>query len=113
MQCGDENYKHEGTLIWKWMGVVLFLSWMIANILSMSRVRERYKVSFESAVDNCFHVHKSDGKTLRYQEASRRLYYFDTVNRDEEGTMFINTIDENKNKMLALDLTQVKRARAL
>ena len=51
----------------------------------MSRVREKYRVTFDSAMDNCFHVHKDDGKTLRLQEASRRVYYFDTVNRDEEG----------------------------
>ena len=79
----------------------------------MSRVRERYRVTFDSAMDNCFHVHKSDGKTLRSQEASRRLYYFDTVKRDEEVTMLINTVDENKSKLSALDLTQANKSRAL
>ena len=85
----------------------------IANILSMSRLRERYSVTFDSAMDNCFHVHKSDGKSLRFQEASRRLYYVDTMNRDKEGTMLINTVDKNKSKMSVLDLTQAKRARVL
>ena len=54
----------------------------IANILSMSRVRERYIVTFASAMDNCFRVYKSQRKTLQFQETSRRLYYFDTTNRD-------------------------------
>jgi hypothetical protein len=33
----------------------------IANILSLSRVKEKYRVTFDSALDNCFHVHK-EGK---------------------------------------------------
>ena len=40
-------------------------------------------------------------------------YCVDTVNRDEEGTMLIDTVDNNKSKLSALDLTQAKRARAL
>ena len=63
-------------------------------------------------MDNCFHVHKDDGKTLQFQEASRRLYYFDTVNRDAEGTLLITTVDNTKSKLSALDLAQAKRARA-
>ena len=63
-----------------------------------------------SAMDNCFHVHKDYGKTLRFQEASRRLYYFGTMNRDEDDTMLITTVDINKSKLSALDLTQAKRA---
>ena len=85
----------------------------IANILSLSRVRERYRVTFDSAMDNCFHVHKDNGKILRFQEASRRLYYFDTEDRDEEETMLITTVDNNKSKLSALDFSQAKRARAL
>ena len=79
----------------------------------MIRVRERYRVTFDSAMDNCFHVHKSNGKTLQSQEASRSLYYFDTKTRDEEDIMIINAVDTNKSKLSALDLTQAKRARAL
>ena len=84
----------------------------IANILSLSRVRECFRVTFDSAMDNCFHVHKA-GKVLRFQEASKRLYYFDTADRDEEGTMLTTTVDDNKRKFSALDLTQAKQARAL
>ena len=67
----------------------------------------------DSAMNNCFHVRKYDTKTLRFQEASRRLYYFDTVNTDEEGTMLINTFNNNKIRPSALDLTQAKRVIAL
>ena len=73
----------------------------IANILSLSRVRERYRVTFDSAMDNCFHVHKENGKLLKFKEATRRLYYFDTVERDEEHNVFITTVEDNKSKLSA------------
>ena len=75
----------------------------------MSRVREQHRVTFDNAMDNCFHMHKDDGKTLRFQEASRRLYYFDTVNRGEEGTILVSTVDNNKSRLSVLDLPQAKR----
>ena len=75
---------------------VLFFPGGIANILSVIRVSEKYRVTFDSAVDKCFHVRKDDGKALWFQGARRRLYYFDTVTRDEEGTMIINTVDNKK-----------------
>ena len=85
----------------------------IANILSLSRVKERYRVTFDSAMDNSFHVHKDDGKILKFREACRRLYYFDTDEREEEAHMLITTVDDNKNKLSAFDFSQAKRARAL
>jgi hypothetical protein len=85
----------------------------ITNVLFVNRARERYRVTCDSVMDNCFHVYMSNKKTLQFQEANRRLYYFDTMNRDEEGTALINTVDENTSEMLALDLTQTNRARAL
>ena len=53
-------------------------------------------------------MRKDDGKTLWFQEANRRLYSFDTVNTDEEGTLPINTLGDNKSNLSALDLTQTK-----
>ena len=37
----------------------------IANILSLSRVKDKYRVTFDSATDNCFHVHKP-GRILKF-----------------------------------------------
>ena len=109
MQCGEENYKHERTLIGIWMGVIP--SWR-AKILSTSRMRERHRVTFDTAMDNCFHAHNIDRKPRRFQEARRRVYYCDTVNRDEEGTM-LTRVYEKKSKLSTLDLIQANRARAL
>ena len=64
-------------------GWVWFFPDGVANILSMSRVKEKFRVTYDSATDNSFHVHK-EGKILKFKEATRRLYYFDTADRDEE-----------------------------
>jgi len=85
----------------------------IANILSLSRVKDRYRVTFDSATDNCFRVHKDNGKTLKFLEATRRLYYFDTVNREVEESMFITTVANNKNRLSAHDFSQAKAPRTL
>ena len=85
----------------------------IANILSLSRMKEKYIVTFDSALDNCFHVHKENGKILYFKEASRRLYYFDTKVRDETETLLITTVEGNKNKLSAKDVLQATRARKL
>lgn len=63
-------------------GWVWYFPLGIANILSLSHVKDKYRVTFDSATDNCFHVHKPGG-ILKFSEASRRLYYFDTEFRNE------------------------------
>ena len=82
----------------------------IANILSLSRVKEKFRVTFDSALDNCFHVHNGEGKILSFAEAPRRLYYFDTEDRNEVETMFITTVADNKSKLSAQDILQATRA---
>ena len=85
----------------------------IANILSLSRVKDRFRVTFDSATDNCFRVHKDNGKILKFREATRRLYYFDTEDRDVEETMLITTVDNNKSRLSAHDFSRALLARAL
>ena len=85
----------------------------IANILSLSRVKERYRVTFDSATDNCFHVHKDNGKILKFKEANRRLYFFDTANRDERETVLITTVADNKSNFSAYDYSKAELARTI
>ena len=58
-------------------------------------------------------MHKDDEKILRFREASRSLYYFDTAERDETGTMLITTVENNKTKLSAYDYSQAEKARSL
>merc|ERR1712086_352395 len=82
-------------------GSVWFYPDGIANILSLSRVKDKYRVTFDSATDNCFRVHKNNGKILKFQEATKRLYYFDTVEREVEEVMLITTVNDNNSKRSA------------
>ena len=81
----------------------------IANIPSLSHVKEKFRVTFNCASDNSFHVYKPD-ETLIFHEATRRLYYFDTVERDEELSIFITTVNENKSSFLAYDFSRAEIA---
>src|SRR5210317_1419253 len=88
-----------GTATTDWQGYLPGYGWVwfypkgIANILSLSRVKEKFRVTFDCALDNCFHVHKGD--------------------RNEVETMFITTVADNKSKLSAQDVLQATRARAL
>lgn len=93
--AGSKSTNFRGYLsgyVWVW-----FFPDEIANILSLSWVKEKYHVTFDSATDNCFHVHEED-RMLKFQEAARHLFYFDTAARDAELNVFINTVSDNESK---------------
>jgi hypothetical protein len=61
------------------------------------------RVTFDTAADNdnAFCVYQLD-KVLILKEAMRRLYYFNTVDRNDESKVVILTLDENKSKCSAM-----------
>ena len=85
----------------------------IHQVKTTLRIRCNDLVTFDSATDNCFRVHKNNGKILKFQEATKRLYYFDTVDREVEEVMLITTVNDNKSKISAHDFSKAKIARAL
>ena len=84
--AGMKTTNHKGYL--SGYGWVWFYPYGIANILLLSRVKDKYRVTFDSAINNCFKVHKDNGKLLKFQEATKRLYYFDTADREVEETTY-------------------------
>ena len=87
----------------------------IANILSLSRVKDKYRVTYDSHKDNIFHVHKLDGKVLKFSESTKRLYHFDVNNRDEyqQDTMLVTSVEKNKSRFSASDYSRAESARSL
>ena len=69
-------------------------------------------MTYDSASDNCFHVHKPD-KVLKFQEAMRRLYYFDVADRHEDSNVLVTTVSNNKTNFSAYDVSRAKLARAI
>ena len=56
-------------------GTVWFHPVRIANILSLSKVKDQYMVTYDSTKGNMFNVHKSNGQTRTFQESPQRLYF--------------------------------------
>jgi hypothetical protein len=60
-------------------GEVWFSENAIANILSLSRVKERYPVKYDSTAGNQFVIIQPD-KDVIFNQSSSGLYYHDTAN---------------------------------
>ena len=65
-------------------GWVWFYPERIANTLSLSRVKGKYRVTFDSATDNYFRVHKDNGKILERVLAVQLVM---NVNPDKYGSL--------------------------
>ena len=80
-------------------GTVWFHPDGIANILSLSRVKTKYWITFDSDENNEFIVHKPDGSTRNFKESSCGLYYHDTsmevTGVAETGTVLVTTVADN------------------
>ena len=56
-----------------WIGFLSGYGWVwfhekgIANILSLSRVKSKFRISYDSSADNMFHVYLSDGRVRSYR----------------------------------------------
>ena len=96
-------------------GTVWFHPDGIANILSLSRVKTKYRITFDSDENNEFIVHKPDGSTRNFKESSRGLYYHDTSTMvtgiAEAGTVLITTVADNASNYTPADYSRALLAR--
>ena len=71
----------------------------IANIISLSRVKTKYRITFNSDMNNEFIIHKPDGSTRNFKESSHGLYFHDTsmdvAGVAETGTALVTTVADN------------------
>ena len=92
------------------VGTVWFHKNVIANILSLSLVKEMHRVTFDSAADNVFKMHGISGDTYRgFGESPRGLYY--SCMKESATVLTINTVEENKTKYSNLDQRRADKAR--
>ena len=96
-------------------GTVWFHPDGIANILSLSRVKTKYRITFDSDENNEFIVHKPDGSTRNFKESNRGLYYHDTstvvTGVSEAGTVLITTVAGNTSNYTPADYSRALLAR--
>ena len=90
----------------------------IANILSLSKVKEKYRVTFDSEINNQFIVHHTDGTQQIFQQSSRGLYFLDTSLTPQpvtvtNGTVLVTTVADNASNISYADYAQAVLARKI
>jgi hypothetical protein len=76
----------------------------------MSRVIQKYRVSFDSEQGNTFIVTKPDGTSFECIQSNAVLYYLDTSNH---GVALVTTVAQNKSKYTNADYLKAATARNL
>ena len=86
----------------------------IAYILSLLKIKKRYRVTYDSVDRNAFDVHLADERIHSFNEVPTDLYYSDTRVQilSSEG-IFINTVENNKSKDLKRDHLRAVNTRKL
>jgi hypothetical protein len=101
-----------GTL--KNYGTVWYSDSAITNILSLSRVKKKIPITYDSKNDIEFHVIKPD-KHVVLKESASGLYYHDTANREflmlNATAATIGTIKANREGFTDRNYERAKRAR--
>ena len=77
-------------------GEVWFHPEGIANILLLSKLKQKYRVTFDSKNGNKFVVHKGDGSTRIFSESKQGLYYY-ALNNDKKETDVKTKYTKNEN----------------
>ena len=107
---GTRTTKMKGTL--PGFGDVWYDPGAITNILSLSSVQERYRVSYDSHQGNTFNVHLDDGRIMRFKQAMSGLHYLDTAEQ-EVGWTFVTTVADKKARYSHGDYLRAVSARKL
>jgi hypothetical protein len=84
----------------------------IANIVSLSRVREKYHVSFNSD-QNIFVVTKPDGTVFEFKQSESGLYYYDLASNKHSGAVLVNTVASKQSRYTNDDYSRAVTARQL
>ena len=90
------------------------------NVLSLSKIRKMYRITFDSWEGNTFTVHKTDGSETKFGQHPCGLYYHDTATREksQSGSAIQRTIKKSvafittvANNMKMFTHRQVERAK--
>jgi len=77
-------------------GTVWYYEDGIANILSLSNVKKKYRVTYDSTASDCFEVHRVNG-TKRVFKPSKKGLFYSSVNND---IVLVTTIERLINTAL-------------
>lgn len=91
-------------------GTVWYHPGGIANVLSLAKVKDKYRVTYDSEAGNVFKVHKLNGTTADFVQSKPGLYYLDIQNH---AAMLVNTVDDNKSSYSVNAYSQALLARKI
>ena len=84
----------------------------IANILSLSKTANQFRINYDSWGRNAFEVHKLAVDIQPFVESTHGLFYMDTNNYHVEAAL-ANTVADTKSSYSVADYSHAKRARYL
>lgn len=93
-------------------GTVWFNPKGIANILSLARVQEKHRVTYDSELDGKFVVHKPDGSVRVFDKSPSGLFYIDT-SKTLDGVTMLATVADNKKSFTNREFEAARVARKL
>ena len=103
-------------------GKVWFNQNAIANILSLGKLADKYRITFDSAIENAFNIHTEDG-IIKFNKNSANLYEHrpsvirksTNVNDNKAITPYnhVQTVEENMKMYTPRQIQQAKAARDL
>ena len=68
----------------------------------LSRVKKRFRVTFNISAENKFHVHLAQGCVPSFKDSSKGIYYSDIQDSDS-ATVLVNTVEFNEFKYSKYD----------
>jgi len=107
--AGTTSISKKGDL--KGYGTVWYHPDGIANILSLNNVKKKYKVIYDSGLDDGFVVHKGNGSQHVFKPSKKGLYCTDVTN--DVRTTLVTTVDSNKNKYSVRQYSSARKAHLL
>ena len=112
---GPVEISQQGTL--PSFGMVPYHHDGLTNITSLAKATDKYRITFDSAVDNAFYVHTPQ-KVVRFARNDSNLYVHKPTNVPKKtpppkATAFVQTVAENLKFHTPREIKRAKRARDL
>jgi len=94
----------------KGYGTIWYYPEGIANILSLHKVQDNYRIMYNSSTMAGFILHKSDGTNHMFTPSKKGLFFSD-VKRDS-AHILVNTVDSIQNKYTVKEYSDTYKAQS-
>ena len=70
----------------------------VANMLSLSQVEEKHRITCDSSDSKAFVVHKENGVERKFKQSESGLFYLDAKKASKDAAALVNAVADNKTK---------------